>query len=116
MKLSTSLVILASVTGTMAEGCYSNGQAWATEGCLNSFKGAIRDLCNDGVLGGYFNQGANKDACVNCPYSGIRVNLQVGWRGRGGLTLKSEDCIKELSKLLDDCYRGGERTIADWYF
>lgn len=115
MKLSSSLVILAAATGTMAEGCYG-GQAWATEACLNAFKGAIRDLCNNNVLGGYFNQGATKSACANCPYSGIRVNLAVGWRGRGGLTIRSEDCIKELSGVLDRCYRGGEFTIADWFF
>jgi hypothetical protein len=116
MKLSAPLVILTSITGTMAEGCYSGGQAWASEGCLNAFKGAIRDHCNSGKLGGYFNNRQTKTACANCPYSGIRVNLAVTWKGQGGLTLRSEDCIKELSGVLDRCYYGGEFTIADWFF
>jgi hypothetical protein len=116
MKLSAPLVILASVTGAMAEGCYSGGQAWATEACKDSFKGAIRDLCNNGKLGGYFNHGATKTDCAKCPTAGIRVNLAVGWKGQGGLTLRNEDCAKELSAILDKCYYGGEYTVADWYF
>lgn len=117
MKFSTSLVILTSaVTGAMAEGCYSGGQAWATDACLNDFKNAIRDLCNNGALGGYFNNGGYKSACANCRSSGIRVDLGVGWKGQGALSLNNGDCAKELSGLLDRCYRGGEHTNADWYF
>jgi hypothetical protein len=51
MKLSTPLVLLASVTGTMA-GCCSGGQSWIDDCNKNSFKGAIKDLCNNSQLAG----------------------------------------------------------------
>jgi hypothetical protein len=117
MKFSTSLVILTSaVTGAMAEGCYSGGQAWATQACLADFKGAIADHCNSGALAGYFNNNGYKSKCANCLSSGIRVDLGVGWKGPGGYSLNSGDCIRELSDLLDRCYRGGEHTNSNWYF
>jgi hypothetical protein len=113
MKLSTSLVILTSVTGTMAS-CYSSGQRWATDACREAFRGGIRDHCTSGALGGYFNQGETKTRCVNCPYAGISVKLAFGWRGQGGLTIKTEDCISRLYREMD-CEYGGELTEDDWY-
>jgi hypothetical protein len=114
MKLSTSLVILTSVTGTMA-GCYSGGQTYATDGCREAFRGAIRDLCNNGALSGYFSQGATKYACANCPWAGIRVDLAVGWRGQGGLTIRTQDCIDRLTAEANACDHGGESIVADWF-
>lgn len=116
MKTSIPLVILTSATVTVARCFPDSGQKWATEACKDAARGAIRDLCNSGRLAGYFNQGDTKYACANCPYSGIRVNLAVGWRGQGGLTIRNEDCSNQLSGVLDRCYHGGEFTIADWFF
>ena len=115
MKLSTPLVLLASVTSTMA-GCYSGGQSWIDECNKNSFKGAIRDLCNNGQLAGWFqNTGTTKTWCANSRCNGIRVDLAVGWRGNGGYTLAAKDCISRLEDEIDNCWQGGESTKYDWY-
>jgi hypothetical protein len=117
MKLSTSLVILASVTGTTAN-CYSSGQTWIDDCNKNALKGAVRDLCNNGVLSGWFNsRGTTKTACANSPCNGIRGDFSVAWMGGGGgHTLAASDCIYRLTNEIDGCDRGGESTISDWYF
>jgi hypothetical protein len=117
MKLSTSLVILASVSGTMA-GCYSGGQTWIDDCNKNSLKGAITDLCNNGVLSGWFNsRGTTKTACANSRCNGIRGEFSVAWMGGGGgHTLAASDCISRLSDEVNGCDHGGESTISDWFF
>jgi len=114
MKISTHVVILALATVTMARCFPDSGQKWALEACKEAARGAIRDLCNSGRLAGYFNQGAAKYACANCPYAGIKFDFAVGWQGRGGLTLKNEDCIKRLTDEVNGYQAGGEKVTADW--
>jgi hypothetical protein len=97
-------------------GCYSGGQNWISEGNRNSARGAARDLCNYGVLAGWFNSpGYTKTACANLG-NGIRVDFAVGWRGSGGYTLNSGDCEYRLTNEINGCGNGGESTIADWFF
>ena len=115
MKLSISLVLLASVTSTMA-GCYSSGQSWIDDCNKNSFKGAVRDLCNNGQLSGFFQSpGTTKTWCVNSRCNGIRAELAVGWRGKGGWPLAAKDCIGRLYDEIDGCWTGGESTKSDWF-
>ncbi|KAF9691329.1 hypothetical protein EKO04_010928 [Ascochyta lentis] len=116
MKLSTPLVLLASVTGAMA-GCYSGGQTWISECNKNAFRGAVRDLCK-GTLSGYFNApGTTKTACANSPCNGIRANFAVAWKGRsGGYSLAESDCVLRLNNEINGCDYGGESTVSDWFF
>ena len=104
MKLSTALIILAPITGTMA-GCYSGGQAWIDDCNKNAFKGAVADLCRNGALSGWFNApGATKYACANSPCNGIRANFAVGWRGSGGgYNLAASDCELRLNNEINGC-------------
>jgi hypothetical protein len=117
MKLSTSLVILASVTGTMA-GCFSGGQTWIDDCNKNSFKGGIRDLCNSGALSGNF-QGhdAAKYACVQSRCNGIKADLEVRWTGgQGTWYLSPYDCELRLNNEMDGCWHGGESVTSSWFF
>lgn len=65
-------------------------------------------------LADYFTEGQTKYRCHQLPHN--KVEFWVGWRGRGGWTLDSEDCKQRLKNEIYGCPFGGESVIADWYF
>lgn len=117
MKLSIPLVVLASATSAMA-GCYTSGKPYLNDCNKDSFKGAVDDLCDKAVLSGWFNAPrTRKTACANARCNGIKVNLEVEWRGpSGGATLAVSDCKWRLKNEIDGCDKGGESVVADWFF
>jgi hypothetical protein len=116
MKLSTPLIILASVTGTIA-GCYSSSGTFIQDCDKNAFRGAVRDLCR-GPLSGYFDSpGTNRTICANSPCNNTIAHFTVGWEGRGGgHTLAAGDCELRLNNEINGCNHGGESIVADWFF
>lgn len=73
----------------------------------------IDEFCNND-LAGYFTEGQTKYRCLQL--SKNKVELWVGWKGRGGLSLNSKDCQIRLKNEINGCTLGGESVIADWYF
>jgi hypothetical protein len=116
MKLSTPLVILTSVTGTIA-GCYSSSGTFIQDCDKNAFRGAVRDLCR-GPLSGFFDSlNTNRTICANSPCNNTIAHFTVGWEGkRGGYTLAASDCELRLNNEINGCNHGGESIVADWFF
>jgi hypothetical protein len=111
MRLS-SLVLVAAVIASVEARCYPGtvgDYGLSTDGAAE----AVDGFC-DRDLAGYFTQGQTKYKCLQL--SKNKVELWVGWRGRGSWSLNSHDCKTRLREEINGCALGGESMIADWFF
>ncbi|KAL2075869.1 hypothetical protein VTL71DRAFT_812 [Oculimacula yallundae] len=115
---STLLTVALIATGsTTYATCYDSGVGSHSVSNIIQVEGAIRDLCQNGALAGYFNEGQSKQICVPVNDGNIHFEVQTRWLGRGGLTLRNDDCLWRLNDVLHRCYgQGGEIDQYDWFF
>lgn len=112
MQINALILALLPAVSTVSAACYGSGITWGVH--RDAARRAVGAWCAPHTLSGYFNQGQTKTKCVNT--GAQKVNFEVGWRGRGGLTLRDEDCFNRLIDEIVGCDRGGAKTTADWYF
>ncbi|KAK6076231.1 secreted protein [Seiridium cupressi] len=118
MKARACLLALVSIPTLVSADCYGSGDKWSSE--IQLARDGVDYWCdntvtNGGGLSGYFNEGQMKTRCQELSDSRHAV-LTSQWTGKGGLTLKDEDCKGALKQEIDGCERGGQRTTADWYY
>ncbi|KAH7370607.1 hypothetical protein BKA65DRAFT_545317 [Rhexocercosporidium sp. MPI-PUGE-AT-0058] len=91
MQFANTLLTLAAIASTVSVGCYTSGETWGWTANSDAARGAAIDLCKNGQLAGYFNQGQSKTWCANLPNGNMKVDFQVIWQGQGGLALRGAD-------------------------
>ncbi|KAH3938397.1 hypothetical protein HBH98_248290 [Parastagonospora nodorum] len=111
MRLKDLLAVTTVITLVQAR-CYGTttsmyGQSMTGAGI------AINDFCAHD-LAGYFSESQTKYRCLQL--SKNKVEFWVAWKGRGGWTLNSEDCMLHLTNEINGCTLGGENVEADWAF
>ncbi|KAL2075425.1 hypothetical protein VTL71DRAFT_368 [Oculimacula yallundae] len=115
MQFTSTLLALATFATVVSAGCYTSGEGFDTDNNRGHARRAAIDLCQGQVLSGYFNQGQSKTRCADMD-NNKKVDFQVVWLGKGGLTLKPSDCEWRLHNEINGCNLGGESIIADWFF
>ncbi|KAL2075871.1 hypothetical protein VTL71DRAFT_814 [Oculimacula yallundae] len=105
MQFTSTLLTLAvlSSRSLVFAFCYSEGSGWGTNKNVAETYGAIEDLCVNGHLSGYFNEGQSKQFCVPLSDLNKHAILQVVWLGKGGHDLWKDDCWWRLKDILHDC-------------
>ncbi|KAL2075870.1 hypothetical protein VTL71DRAFT_813 [Oculimacula yallundae] len=123
MKLTHALESLAAIaTSSIVSAdkqphCYQEGAEFSTYSNQMQVAGAVDNLCNNGHLSGYFNEGQLKTFCIPLSDNNKHAIAEVRWLGRGGLTLNTWDCRARLGAVFNICYRmGGGFIYADWLF
>jgi hypothetical protein len=106
------LFVIAPVIATVQARCY--GMTVDMYGQMMIGADAVVDESCTHDLAGYFTEGQTKYHCLQLTSN--KVELWVGWKGRGGLTLDTADCKKRLMDEIKGCTLGGESVVADWYF
>jgi hypothetical protein len=93
--------------------CYSvTGEMYGQT--VDGADGLVADFC-DHSLAGYFVEGQAKYRCHELRQD-LKAEFWVTWKGRGGMTLNSEDCKMRLRNEILGCSHGGESVVADWSF
>ncbi|KAH7394628.1 hypothetical protein BKA66DRAFT_389669, partial [Pyrenochaeta sp. MPI-SDFR-AT-0127] len=82
-----NLVVIAPVVTIVQAACYKMTTGMYGQN-MDGADAVVDKLCDDD-LAGYFTEGQTKYRCFQLPKN--KVELWVGWKGRGGLTLNSKD-------------------------
>lgn len=107
-----SFIILAPTVTMVRAACYSTTTGMYGQS-MEGASAAVDQFCNNG-LASYYTKGEIKYRCIQLPRN--KVEFWIGWAGKGGLTLKNEDCKMRLKNEINGCTLGGESVVADWYF
>lgn len=113
MQLHLLFAIMAPAMVTVQATCFRSGPEWSpTKQIAIDF---VNSICNSNGVSGYFPEGMTKYRCKQLR-DNVKGEFWVNWKGRGNLSLNDNDCKGGLINEINGCSKGGESTIAQWYY